>query len=385
MNIVLHDYNQHLLFAPLTLTRPVGKLRMGMWTNDERWQYYFPEATISFSTEGYLVEKFPIQRSEDTLWVNAAVVPTEKLVQQINVLRAGEALFNEGTFFVYRGNAFQLDTASKIQINEGIVLSHRWDLYLKNAEVIKADFEAYTKGKRSEKLSLSNRLIGDSSQLFIEKGARIEGAILNVEHGPIYIGKEAEIMEGVLVRGSLAMAEHSVLKMGAKIYGGTSIGNACKVGGEVSNSIFQAYSNKGHDGFIGNALIGAWCNLGADTNCSNLKNNYGNVKTYDYSEEELVPTNQQFMGVTMGDFSKTAINTMLNTATVIGVAVNVFTAEFPAKFVPSFVWGGDSHAARYDLTKLFEDANQMMVRRGKELTIEEKAILKYLYRTNKRD
>ncbi|MCR9173468.1 MAG: hypothetical protein NXI10_13285, partial [bacterium] len=249
-------------------------------------------------------------------------------------------------------------------------------LYQKNGAALANDFEMITEGRTSRQLSSTNTIIGDANKIFLEEGAKVEGCTLNTNDGPIYVGKDAEIMEGSLVRGPFAMNEKSTLKLGTKVYGPTTLGPHCKVGGEVNNVIFQAYSNKGHDGFLGNSVIGEWCNLGADTNCSNLKNNYGNVKTYNFRTQSEEQTNVQFMGLMMGDHSKCGINTMFNTATVVGVSANVFGAEFPPKYVPSFSWG--MHGDRYKLEKALESANNMMARRGLELTAEEVAILEYL-------
>ena len=379
MNIILQDLSNHLTFAPLTLTRPVGNLRTGMWTNDERWQFYCQNATISYETEAYLSGKFVIQTTEDNIWINAVVVPTLPIVEMVKNLAIDETLYVNDVFIAYRGKTRNDENIRSEQSNELIVLENRWDLFKKNDVILKADFLAYTKDKESVALSQTNTLLGDENQLFIEKGARVECAILNVESGPIYIGKDAEIMEGAVIRGGLAMAENSVLKLSAKVYGATSLGPFCKAGGEINNVIFQGYSNKGHDGFIGNSVIGEWCNLGADTNCSNLKNNYGKIKTFNYATQEIEQTNEQFMGFVMGDHSKTGINTMLNTATVIGVCANIFSAGFPPKFVANFSWGGEKDSPIYDFKKAIEAENRMMERRGLELTKEEINILKLLF------
>jgi UDP-N-acetylglucosamine diphosphorylase/glucosamine-1-phosphate N-acetyltransferase len=254
-------------------------------------------------------------------------------------------------------------------------LENRWDLFQKNDLVLKADFELITSGRKSQKLSKSNTVIGSSELIFLEEGALAEASILNTTNGPIYIGKDAEIMEGSIVRGPLGMSEHSALKLGTKIYGATTLGPHCKVGGEVNNSVFQAYSNKGHEGFVGNSLIGEWCNLGADTNTSNLKNNYGNVSTYSYETEKEEKTNVQFMGLTMGDHSKCGINTMFNTATVVGVSCNIYGADFPPKFISSFSWGGSAGFVPFKFEKAVEYANNMMERRGLKLSEEEVEIL----------
>lgn len=379
MNIILHDLSSHLTFAPLTLTRPVGNLRTGMFTNDERWKFYVPEAEVSFMTKEYLSHKYPAKIKEDNYWINATIIPTIELVKRVKDLQVNESLYIQDTFVAYRGGEYKPQKPKAKTEGKIIVLKNRWDLYQMNELILTRDFQAYTAGKTSQPLSDTNTLIGDKSRLFIEEGAKVEAAVLNVNEGPIYIGKNAEIMEGTVVRGPLAMAEHSALKLSAKVYGATSLGPHCKVGGEVNNVVFQAYSNKGHDGFIGNAVIGEWCNLGADTNCSNLKNNYGNVRTYDYFSHGMVDTDVQFMGVVMGDFSKTSINTMLNTATVVGVCANIFTEGFPPKFVPNFSWGGHGAEPIYDLGKAFDSADAMMARRGLKLTDEEKSILTYLH------
>lgn len=379
MNIILHDLSNHLTFAPLSLTRPVGNLRAGMWTNDERWQFYIPEAEISFQTQDYLADKFPIKQTNDNYWINASVIPNAQLVKLVKQLDKNQTLYMKGVFMAHRGDKFEPKNSVSETINDIVILENRWDLYQKNDAILALDFKAYTQGKKSAKLSETNTLIGDPSQLFIEENATVECAILNVKSGPIYIGKNAEIMEGSVVRGGLAMAESSALKLSTKVYGATSLGPHCKVGGEVNNVIFQAYSNKGHDGFLGNSLIGEWCNLGADTNCSNLKNNYGNVKTYSYLSEDMEQTELMFMGVSMGDHSKTSINTMLNTATVVGVCANLFSSGFPPKFVSNFSWGGEKDSPVYDLDRAIDAANQMMIRRGKKITEADLKILKFLF------
>ena len=381
MNIILHDYSNHLTFAPLTLTRPVGKLRTGMWSNDERWQFYCPKATISYQTEEYLAASYPADVKEDNYWINGAVIPTAKVAQEVNSLEIGESLYVNSTFVAHRGSSFKTEKKKEITCNceDFICLENRWDIYQLNDAILKTDFKSYTSNRKSASISETNTIIGDKRQLFVEKGATAECATLNVKSGPIYIGENAEIMEGAVIRGGLAMANNSVLKLSAKVYGATSLGPFCKVGGEVNNVVFQGYSNKGHDGFIGNSVIGEWCNLGADTNCSNLKNNYGNVKTYDYAKQEIVSTDEQFMGIAMGDYSKTGINTMLNTATVIGVCSTIFSAGFPPKYVANFSWGGEKDSPIYDFEKAIEAGNRMMERRGLKLTEPGKKVLKFLF------
>ena len=376
MNIVLDDLDNHLVFAPLTLTRPVGNLRMGLFTNNERWQNYFPSADISHQTKGYLESKFPNRSGNETIRINACVIPTEKLVKLISKLKKGETLYvnNEFVATYLNENTKRVDES----LEELIIIKKRWDLYLLNEIVLKSDFKWLLKqNKKSKKLNSSNNLIGSEEDLFIEEGALIQGATLNTLTGPIYIGKNAEIMEGSLIRGGFSLGENSVVKMGAKIYGYTSIGPFSKIGGEISNVVIHGYSNKGHDGFLGNSLIGEWCNLGADTNSSNLKNNYSTVSTYNYVGNDYCSTEVQFMGLTMGDHSKSGINVMFNTASVVGVLSNVFGSNFPPKYIPSFSWGGFNKDT-YDIAKAIADVNNMMNRRGISLSQAEINILEYI-------
>jgi UDP-N-acetylglucosamine diphosphorylase/glucosamine-1-phosphate N-acetyltransferase len=261
-----------------------------------------------------------------------------------------------------------------------IVIEHRWDLFQKNEAAIELDFYLITDERKSQKLSKTNTLIGPSDLLFIEKGASIEGCILNTNHGPIYVGENAEIMEGSMIRGSFVLCEEAVVKMGAKIYGATTIGPFSKVGGEINNSIIFGYSNKGHDGFLGNSVLGEWCNLGADTNNSNLKNNYANVKLWNYEQHKMVDTGLQFCGLFMGDHSKCGINTMFNTGTVTGVNANVFGGGFPPTFIPSFSWGGSEGFEKYQFNKAIEVAKRVMERRNLQLSEEEIKILEHIFK-----
>ena len=375
MKILLDDNGLHLRFAPLTLTRPVGMLRIGGLTNSERYQLLDPGAEIFYKTESYLSDLFPACEQPD-LVVNAAVIPDVKLAAVIFSLEANDDLWYGDNWIAGKGERSQ-----KVEYKgeKPLVLGNRWDLYTENALAIESDFYLLTKDRVSAPLSETNTVIGDPSRIFLEEGAVIECAILNVKSGPIYIGKNAEIMEGSVVRGGLMMAEGSALKLSSKIYGPTTLGPHCKVGGEVNNVIFQAYSNKGHDGFLGNALIGEWCNIGADSNCSNLKNNYGNVDTYSYESREFVETDVQFMGLCMGDHSKCGINTMFNTGTVTGVSANIFGAGFPDKFIPSFSWGGSDGFVPFRFDKAVEYANNMMSRRGRSLSEHEIKVLQYIF------
>lgn len=372
MKLLLSDHQLHLRFAPLTLTRPIAELRCGLFTNTERWQLLFPTAQIGFETESYLSGKFP---ANEGIWINAQCIASAELAGMITKLKVGEAIYHQNILIAKNGTEYTRIPSNFVDL---IILENRWDLYLKNDAILRHDFKLATNQRVSKELSRTNTLIGPAQELFMEEGAYIEGATLNTTHGPIYIGKNVEIMEGSMLRGPLAVMEGAVVKMGAKIYGATTIGPACRIGGEVSNSIFQAYSNKGHDGFVGNALIGEWCNLGADTNCSNLKNNYGKVSTYSYEHQQQIATNETFMGLTMGDHSKSAINVQFNTATVVGVSSNIFCSQFPDKFIASFQWLSDEQTEAYRLEKAIEAATAMMARRKQEFSQHDTEIFKFL-------
>jgi UDP-N-acetylglucosamine diphosphorylase/glucosamine-1-phosphate N-acetyltransferase len=374
MKIQLDDNKKHLKFAPISLTRPIGDIRIGILTNTERWTLLVPDASVSFGTESYLSGKFVDDRGD--VIVNACVIPDKNLSEAILALKGNEELVKEGMMLARKGTGDVLIEYS----GEVIVFEERWHIYQKNGQALQNDFDILTEGRTSVQLSSTNTIIGDPNKIFLEPGARVEACILNTNNGPIYIGNDAEIMEGSIVRGPLAMCHSSVLKLGSKVYGPTTLGPFCKAGGELNNVVFQAYSNKGHDGFLGNSVVGEWCNIGADTNTSNLKNNYSNVKAYSFETEKLEQTDVQFMGLFMGDHSKCGINTMFNTATVVGVSCNVFGAEFPPKYIPSFTWG--TQGDRFDLNKSFESANNMMSRRGKDLTQAEQDILRHISDSN---
>jgi len=375
MNLVLSDNGLHLKFAPLTLTRPLAELRMGLFTNAERWSRLLNiSSCIHFQTDNpFIKEYYTYSPESNDLLVNASIISDLKLAKEVEKLKNGESLYWKETWIASKGISMQKVLS---EIEPVAILEQRWDLYLKNEQVLKADFDLLRLQGKSQTLSKSNTVIGEISLIYLEEGAQVEACILNTSGGPIYIGKNAEIMEGSMVRGPFALGEDATVKMGSKIYGGTSIGPNCKVGGEISNSIFLEYSNKGHDGFIGNAYIGAWCNLGADTNCSNLKNNYSPVKTYDFVSESMIQTDVTFMGVFMGDHSKCSINTMFNTATVVGVSTNIFSVGFPVKFIPSFAWGEND---KFKFEKALEVAEAMMNRRGLKMSDKEKGVLKNIY------
>lgn len=372
MNYILFDSDIRNQLLPFTHTRPVADIRCGILTMRERWERYMGQATSTL-TLPYLQEVFPEKTSDDNLYINGAVFANQPLADAIKRLAAGEKLVNGNSLVAIRTDkvlSFGAEDghfAAKEYHGEVKRLSQPWDIFSLNDYAIRADYELLTQGRRSAMIPEGITVTGN--KLFIEEGAKINaGCIINTEAGPVYIGKDAEILEGSLVRGPLAMGDHAVIKMGAKIYGATTIGPGCKVGGEISNVVFFANSNKGHDGYLGNAVIGEWCNLGADTNCSNLKNNYDEVKVWSEQENQLVKTGLTFCGLLMGDHSKCGINTMFNTGTVAGVSANIFGSGFPDKFIPSFAWGGAESMTTYSLDKAMDTAKRMMARRNKELS-----------------
>ena len=378
MKIVLVDNSLHLRFAPLSLTRPIGDLRIGIMTNTERWKLVEPTAEIFYETEAYLNSKYPSTSAAD-LVVNGALIPNDEIIAAILALSENEKLVFESYELAYKGTGSEL---VKYTGKTPLLLENRWDIFQKNEIAIQSDFDLISIGRISQSISNSNTVIGDASLIFVEEGAMVEAAILNTTTGPIYIGKNAEIMEGSIVRGPLAMCEYSALKLGTKVYGATTLGPHCKVGGEVSNVVFQAYSNKGHDGFLGNATIGEWCNIGADSNASNLKNNYGTIAVYSYETKQEEQTDLQFIGLCMGDHSKCGINSMFNTGTVVGVSSNVFGSGFPAKYIPSFSWCDVDAVVPFRFDKAIEYANNMMQRRKLSLSTAEIEILKHIQTTN---
>jgi UDP-N-acetylglucosamine diphosphorylase/glucosamine-1-phosphate N-acetyltransferase len=379
MNVILFD-NNRVNYYPLSFTRPIAYFRVGIFTIKEKWEQYYK--SVSVKTEDYLSAKFALKVQKDNLWIDARIFPSQALITELNSLRIGEALAKNGTIFAFRNSTFTRDKLNIIDSNASFnSIENLWDIFLDNDREINSDFEFLAK-RKSQTLNQSNTLIGD--KIFIEKGAKVSCSILNTENGPIYIGKDAEIMEGSLVRGPFAMLNNSVLKMGSKIYGATTLGPFCKVGGEVSNAVFFGYSSKAHDGFLGNSVIGEWCNLGADTNNSNLKNDYAEVKLWNYETESFKNTGLQFCGLIMGDHTKCGINTMFNTGTVVGVSANIFGSGFPRNFIPSFSWGGASGFSVYKLAKVFDVVEKVFARRKLKFDKVEKDILTHVYDMTKR-
>jgi len=383
MQLVFSDAQYWEDFLPLTFTRPVAEMRMGILTFSERWKKLLGIDEVFYITENYLQDKFKKPEPKQSLFIVPNFFPSDEVLKQIKELQPGEALVYENEVLVANINMenFSLNQINKMtDIHEKLFFIEKpTDIFSYNDKAIDYDFKLLTKGRTSQELSSTNGFIGDSENLFIEEGAVIEFSTLNCKTGKIYIGKNAEIMEGSNIRGSLALCEDSKINLGTKLYGGTTIGPHSKVGGEVNNIVIFGYTNKGHDGFVGNSVIGEWCNLGADTNSSNLKNNYASVKLWNYRKKRFLDTGLQFCGLIMGDHSKTAINTQLNTGTVVGVAANIFKSGFPPNLVDSFSWGGMKGDEKFKLEKSYEVAEKAMERRKIAITETDKDILKYIY------
>ncbi len=387
-NIILFDDNTYKQLYPLTLTRPICELRVGILRIREKWELWFNNKA-SFLTSDYLQEKYPLLVKDRNLVINGSVLPSPSLCEEIIELSEGEAIIDGETLIVAKFSKEQFDQLKNRRALGGfnhyqtkadfIKINQLWDIFKMNGEAIASDYEKITRNRLSEALSETNQVLGKNN-IFVEPGAQIECAILNATTGPIYIGKDAQIMEGSIIRGPFAICEGGVTKMGAKIYGPTTVGPYSKVGGEINNCVITGYSNKGHDGFLGNSVLGEWCNIGADSNNSNLKNNYAEVRLWNYSDESFTPTGLQFCGLIMGDHSKCGINTMFNTGTVIGVSSNVFGAGFPRNFIPSFTWGGPGGMSTYRIPKVFEVAERVMERRNKVLDDTEKRLLENVSR-----
>ncbi|MDZ7740792.1 MAG: GlmU family protein [Bacteroidota bacterium] len=387
MNYILFDNFRRNYMLPLSFTRPVADFRIGILTIREKWEKYLDSKTSSL-TEDYLSEKYPIVKGDDNILINGSISPNPELARQVSRLKPKEALISDTIIIALHVEADDLEKVGEGD-TEGIrevmtdvkyiKLNNTWDIFARNAAAIEEDFALLTKGRKSQKISDTNKITA-AENIFIEEGAVVEHAIINASEGPVYIGRDAHIMEGCMLRGPVAICNNATLKMGAKIYGGTTIGPYSKIGGEVNNSVFFGYSNKAHDGFIGNSVIGEWCNMGAGTNNSNLKNTYDNVRLWSYPDQTFVDTDKQFCGLIMGDHTKCGINTMFNTGTVIGINVNIYGPGFQRNFVPSFSWGGTSGFTHYDLDKAIEVAEIVYGRRKLAFTKTDEKILQEVYR-----
>ena len=389
MNVILFDSNR-VDFYPLSFTRPISCFRVGILTIKEKWEAFFD--SVSIYSEDYLSKKFQSNIMEDNIWINARALPSQSLITEIKNLRIGECLNHGDLKIAFRSSSYSAKNLNKVNSNANLsFINSISDIFSFNGEEIKNDFKRMFpvdgfewRGdvKNLEEIKNSNVKIGKGA-IYIESGAKLNNCILNTTNGPIFIGKDSEIMEGSMIRGPFAICNNSVIKMGAKIYENTTVGPFCKVGGEINNVVFFGYSSKAHDGFLGNSIIGEWCNLGADTNNSNLKNNYDNVKIWNYSSESFKHTGLQFCGLIMGDHSKCGINTMFNTGTVVGVGTNIFGSGFPRNFIPSFSWGGSSGLIVHRIDKFFKTAELVLARRNEILCDNDIAILSHVYNMTK--
>lgn len=375
MKYILSDSGYHGRFRPLSLTRSIADFRIGILTLREKWEKYLGEK-VYVRTEPYLQAKYEIVADADCVVIPSVLLPDCNIAKAIKSLEAG-ILTKDGV--VLASVESTEPSTSEIEYpGKVFMLKSLTDIFSFNGMEINKDFELLTAGRKSRPLSTTNVSFG-KCPVFVEEGCTIECATLNTNDGPIYIGANAEVMEGANIRGPFALCEHGVLKMGAKMYGDTTVGPWCKVGGELSNVVFFGYSNKAHDGFLGNSVVGEWCNFGADSNNSNLKNNYADVKLWNYDTQKFENTGLQFCGLIFGDHSKCGINTMFNTGTVVGVSANIFGAGFPSKYVPSFSWGGASGFTEYKLDTAFEVMSRVMARRHIEFTEVDKAIMRYVF------
>ncbi|MCF6222368.1 MAG: GlmU family protein [Flavobacteriaceae bacterium] len=387
MNYILFDGSTRNNLLPLTYTKPVADLRIGILTIREKWEKWLNTTTTTI-TEAYLEEKYPMVEMEENILINASFLPTEKLVKKVENLQKNQVIVQGDEIIAFFTTNTQeeidFDTFKAIHFEHNLIqLNHNWDIFMNNGEAIKEDFKLITAGRKSASIPKSVHCI-NKDQIFLEAHVEIEVAVLNASKGPIYIGKNAQVMEGSMIRGPFAMGAHSVVKMGTKVYSNTTLGPKCKIGGEVNNAILSGYCSKGHEGYLGNAVIGEWCNIGADTNNSNLKNNYAEVKMWEYNKDTFVKTSLQFCGLIMGDHSKCGINTMFNTGTVVGVSANIYGSNFPRNFIPSFSWGGAAGFKTYNLDKAKETAKLVMARKNEEFTNQDQKILEHVFELSKK-
>ncbi|QYJ68209.1 GlmU family protein [Flavobacterium litorale] len=387
MNYILFDGTVRNALLPFTFTRPVADIRMGILTIREKWEKHLGYTTTTL-TEEYLMQKYPMVEMEENIMINASFLPTVDMVAMIQGLKENQAIFHGEEVIAFYTKDTQeevdFDTYESIEYTENCLrLENTWDIFQKNDAAIREDFALLTEGRTSQPIPTSINTIAPEN-IFIEKGAKLEFVTLNASGGPIYIGKDTEIMENSVIRGPFALCEGAQVKLATKVYGATTVGPHSRIGGEVNNSVLFGYSNKGHDGFLGNSVLGEWCNLGADTNNSNLKNNYDEVKLWSYEKEGFAKTGTQFCGLMMGDHSKCGINTMFNTGTVVGVSTNIFGSGFPRNFVPSFSWGGASGFTTYITKKAFITAEIVMARRKVAFTPEDAAIMEHIFEETKK-
>ncbi|MDR0620039.1 MAG: GlmU family protein [Bacteroidales bacterium] len=379
--ILFDDSTVRANLLPFTFTRPVSEIRVGILTVKEKWER-ITGVKVSILTEKYLQNKYPLSEDADSnILINASFLPDYEMSSVVMNLKLNEALVKGESVIAYcskKSASEDIGDLKEIQYEgKAVQIQNIYDIFLQNGEQIRSDFALLSRGKISQGLSSTNRITCPEN-IFVEKGAKVENATLNGEKGPVYIGENSEIMDGAIVKGPVALCNNAIIRMGARVYDDTTVGPFCKIGGEIQNTVFIGYSNKAHDGYLGNSVIGEWCNIGAGTNSSNLKNDYSEVRVWNYAVETFLETGQMFCGLFMGDHSKAAINTSFNTGTVVGICTNVFGAGFPRQFIPSFMWGSTQV---HPFEKAIDTAEKVMARRGKKMDEKEKDILKHVFET----
>ncbi|WP_341664331.1 putative sugar nucleotidyl transferase [Blattabacterium cuenoti] len=389
MNFILYDGIEWKKLFPITLTRPVSEIRLGLFTIKERWEKYIGKTAYDIITQPFLSKKYSKKKDsyfENMLFINSSFLPNEELIQFLFSLKENETIFFKEKMIAFKKNflvkkdIFSLSKkcTKTYYVKQVIHIQYPWEIFTNNEIILKEDFMFFTKGKKSFSL-LGNNHVLCKNKIFLEEDIKANNVVLNAQFGPIYIEKGVEIMEGSVIRGPVSIGKSSILNVGSKIYGGTTIAPFCKVGGEIFNSVIFSYSNKVHDGFLGNSILGEWCNLGAGTNISNLRNDYKKVTVWNYEKKDFFPTNLQFFGIIMGDHSKSAINTQFNTATIVGVSNSIFGYGFPPRYIPSFYLGGIQSKKRISFHQICETSEIMMNRRNRNFSVLDKKILKYLY------
>jgi UDP-N-acetylglucosamine diphosphorylase/glucosamine-1-phosphate N-acetyltransferase len=384
MNLILFDTQaSRSKLLPFTYTRPLAEIRVGILTISEKWSKWL-NTSPSFLTEAYLSVKYPTSYQEKNLYIAGNLCPCESLVNAINSLKQHQKLLKDNVVLAsVQGRASETEIGENCEAiefsDEVTLISQNWHIFKDNGSQIRLDYDLVTKGRKSQPINDPYSRTYNLDNIFIEEGASIKDATLNAENGPIYIGKKSRVEEGAIIKGPFAICEHSTVNTGARMRGDITIGPHSKVGGEISNSVIFGYTNKGHEGFLGNSVLGEWCNIGADTNMSNLKNNYDLIKIWDYDKGGFINTGEQFCGLMMGDHSKCGINTMFNTGTVVGVATNIFGSGFPRTFIPSFAWGGTAGFTTFKLPKVFEMASAVMQRRNRDFNEIEKEVLSNVF------
>lgn len=364
-----------LKMLPLTYTRPVADLRVGILKMYEKWEKRLGADKSTFGSENYLSARFQKESHPEAMHILSGILPDQPLIAAIRKLSKGQSLTQNGALIAFHTDQSSIEVEYEGDISK---VEYPWDLFRFNKQEIELDFDLLTIGRESEPI-LDPHTITYGDRIFLEKGAKTKAAVLNSETGAIYLGKNSEVQEGATIRGAFALGENSIVNMGGKLRGDTTVGPNSKVGGEVSNSVIFGNSNKGHDGFLGNSVLGEWCNIGADTNTSNLKNNYTNVKMWDFDSQRFKDTGLQFCGLIMGDHSKCGINTMFNTGTTVGVAANIFGPGFPRTIIPSFAWGGASGFTTHKTKQARETAEIVMKRRNHTLGEDEQMILQHIF------